>query len=619
MTLTRQNVALLSIATSLAAWALPAAALAQKQLVRLKFDGPVLETPTTDDGLAILFGGSKPKSLRTWVEMIRKAADDPKIAGAMMVIESPEVNIAQVEELTRAMQAFRAKGKKIYCYLDEGSNLTYALAAAADHVTLAEHSTLMIPGLNGQLWYYKGTLDKLGVKADMLHCGAYKSALEPYTRTEPSPEARENVEWLLDGIFDRWINLIAEGRKLTPEQVKAAVDSAPLDAKPALEKKLVDAVGSFPAFKQMLQKEFGKDVAVVKSYDKKGETFDLSVDASDPFTAMMKTMEQLNKLFAPEPESDEPGIGLIYLEGPITLGRSEMDPFGGAPANAGSSTLRAALEKAREDDAIKAVVLRVDSPGGSAVASDIIWEAATRLAREKPLIVSMGRVAGSGGYYVAIPGDTIFAEETTITGSIGVVGGKLVWKGLMGEKLGMTVTEINRGKNAALFSPNREWSDAERAWVQKWMEGIYEQFKGRVKTSRGERIKGDLEQLAGGRVYTGRQAVEKGLVDKLGGLSDAIEFAARKVGLSKYEVRVLPKKKDFMDLLKMLAGEETEDEYEVRMKSALLADPSLRAALPLLGEAGPRELRELLRGLENLMILHRDRVACFVPFELRVR
>jgi len=267
--------------------------------------------------------------------------------------------------------------------------------------------------------------------------------------------------------------------------------------------------------------------------------------------------------------------------------------------------------------------VRVDSPGGSALASDIIWVEATRCAAEKPLIVSMGQVAGSGGYYVALPGDTIFAEPTTITGSIGVVGGKLVLGGLLEGKLGITTTEFKRGKHSGLTSLSRKWDESERAWVNQYLDEVYTQFKGRVTKSRGEKIKKDLEEVAGGRVYTGAQALELGLVDKLGGLADALDFAASKASLGRdYEVQVFPKPSGieaFLKVLSKLTGQDEKDEFEVAAQLGLPSDPLLRAALPLLGKVTPVELRELAAALRNLLILQEEKVGCFMPLVPDIR
>ena len=591
----------------------PATARAEKSLLRLRLDGPVMEAPSDAAGLWALFENKPANTLHEWVKTIRRASGDREISGLVLIVEEPKISLAQVEELTRAIKGFKEKGKPVYCYLDYAGNITYALAAGASHVTLAEYSELDIAGLHGEMMFFKGLLDKIGVEADMMHCGAYKSALEPFTRTEPSPEAAENVNWLLDGLYDRWLRLIADGRKLSVEEVKKLVDQAPLSAQQALENKLVDEVSSFPAFKQMLHKEFGHDVTVLKKYE---PSEGLEVDTSNPWALVQELMQMFSS--AAETQ-EEPAVGLIYIEGGIVVGTSDEGPFGDTVA--GSTSIRAAFEKARSDENIKSVVVRVDSPGGSALGSDIMWEAATRCAAEKPLIVSMGRVAGSGGYYVSLPGDTIFAEATTITGSIGVVGGKLIWNGLMQGKLGITSTEFSRGRHAALMSPNRKWNDEERAWMTTYMNSVYDQFKGRVMKSRGPRLKKNLEDIAGGRVYTGAQAVELGLVDQLGGVADALDFAAKKAGLGRdYAVQIIPKPsglKELLGLFQKMMGEEGEDEFEVAAR--LSGDPLYRSVLPLLRELAPTQIQELVRGLRNLAILRQEKVGCFMPIVPQIR
>jgi protease-4 len=599
---------LLAVAATLL---LPQAAWAARKVLRLRLDGPVLEAPDENAQLlGLIFSGSESRTLYDTVRTIEKAAADDEIAGIALIIEEPEMGLAQIEEFSRALQAFRETGKKVYCYIDYAGNGTYALASAADHITLAEHSVLGIVGLHAEASFYKGLLDKIGVYADMMHCGAYKSALEPFTRTEPSPEAAENINWLLDGIYERWIEMLAKGRGLPAEEVRALVDQAPLEADVALEHKLVDAVGSFPDFKKLVYKEFGQDVEVVK---KLGDEGGFELDLENPFAIFQMFSEMLDK----QREPAKPGIALIYIDGGIIVGKNDSGPFGSGMA--GSTTIRAAFEKAYEDENVKAIVVRVDSPGGSALASDIMWKAATRCAGEKPLIVSMGNVAGSGGYYVSIPGDMIFAEETTITASIGVVGGKLVWNELMEDKLGITTTEFDRGQHAGLMSMNRPWSEGEREWMTAYMNSVYEQFKGRIMSSRGDRINGSLEDMAGGRVYTGKQALELGLVDRIGGLSDAMKYAIEKVGLDEYEVYVLPEAKDFTDILALLMNEDTEDEWEMALRSPIPTSPLVRAALPLLEGLAPHQLRSIAQALRNITTLNEERVGCFMPFDLTIR
>ena len=281
--------------------------LAAKTVLRLRVDGSISETPAGAAGLMAMFENKPVSNLREWVTTVRHAAADREIAGLVLVIEDPEANLAQIEEMTRALQAFRAKGKPVLCYLDEAGNGTYALACAADHITLAENSELGIIGLQAELMYFKGLMDKLGVEMDMLHCGAYKSALEPFTRTAPSPEAAENINWLLDGLYDRWIALIAQGRKLPADEVRRLVDRAPLTAADALQGKLVDAVGSFASFTERVRREFGADVKVLKKYEREPEE---KLDTSNPFAFF----ELFSKLLEGVAEPTAPGLGVVFDE-----------------------------------------------------------------------------------------------------------------------------------------------------------------------------------------------------------------------------------------------------------------------------------------------------------------
>lgn len=590
---------------------LPNNAWAGKKVLRLLFDGPVPEAPDENAQLlGQLFGGPESRTLYQWVKLIEQATHDDEIAAIAMIIESPQMGLAQVEEVTRALKAFREKGKKVFSYMDYAGNGSYALACAADHITLAENSDLAILGLYAELSFYKGLLDKIGVHADMMHCGDYKSALEPFTRTEPSPEAAENINWLLDGIYERWIEILAKGRGLSSDQIKAAVDQAPLGAEEARKLKLIDQVGSFADFRQLIYKEFGQDADIVKKLDDgKG----LKLDLKNPFAIFQMFNEMLEKQSVPQ----KAGIALIYIDGGIVVGKNDSSPLSGA--SAGSTTIRAAFQKALDDDNVKAIVVRVNSPGGSALASDIMWKIATQCAAKKPLVVSQGNVAGSGGYYVSIPGDLIFAEECTITASIGVVGGKFVWDGLMEDKLGITTTEFKRGKHADLMNMNRLWSEEERAVMMKYMNETYEQFKGRIMASRGDRLKKNLEDMAGGRVYTGKQALELGLVDRIGGLSDAIKYAVEKAGLSDYEVYIYPEAEDFSAILAKLLKEDTEDEWEISSNSHFGGHSLLRQLLPVLIKIAPDRARDIGAALRSMTTLQKEHIGCFMPFELRIR
>lgn len=317
-------------------------------------------------------------------------------------------------------------------------------------------------------------------------------------------------------------------------------------------------------------------------------------------------------------KSTKDAIGIVYVDGAIGLGAGEPSPFGGGGAN--SSDIRKALDEAAADDSIKAVVLRVDSPGGSAVASEIILDATRRVKAKKPFVVSMGNVAGSGGYYVACASDTIFADENTITGSIGVVGGKLATSG-MWKKIGVTFKSYTRGQNAGLLGTSDVFSKPEREKMQAWMDDIYGVFKGHVTAARGDRLKKPIDELAGGRVYTGRQALELGLIDKIGTLQDAIEHVAAAAKLTEYEIRSVPEAKNFLDeLLKELSGEEDDkSRFGLALKSGGDRHLSLvELALPHLRGLDPQRVKSVTAALKHLQLMQREGAVLVMP-EISVR
>ncbi len=283
-------------------------------------------------------------------------------------------------------------------------------------------------------------------------------------------------------------------------------------------------------------------------------------------------------------ESKKPAIGIVYVEGPITLGSQAASMF--QDAVAASTRIRKALDEAAADNSIKAVVLRVDSPGGSALASEIILDATRRVKAKKPFTVSMGNVAGSGGYYVACGADMIFADDATITGSIGVVGGKLATGGLY-DKLGVTFKSYRRGQNSGMLASGDVFSPGERLKMRSWMDEIYGVFKGHVTAIRGNRLKKPIDDIAGGRVYTGKQALELGLVDQLGTLHDAVKHVAALAKVTDFDVRVIPKPKTFLEQLLEDGGDhDSRKGLDVSHKPTLLelARPYLRSLDPTRAE-----------------------------------
>lgn len=568
----------------------------------------VTESPA-DDTFSFGAGGI---SLKDLVARLKKAEKDPAVKAVVLQLDGASVGQAQIEELRQALSRVQAAGKPVYSHSDSLAMGGYVLLSGVSRLSVAPTADLWVTGLHGEAPYLRGLLELLGVKPDFLTCGEYKSAAEMFMREGPSPAAEKMQNWLLDSIYETDVRLIAEGRKADAAKVKSWIDNGPYTAEKAKAAGMIDAVEHQQDFLAMLKEKHGKDVLLDKKYGKKAPP---KLDFSSPL-AIFNIWGEL--MGSGKKKSTKDAIGIVYVDGAIDLGSGGASPFGGGGAM--SSDIRKALDEAAADDSIKAVVLRVDSPGGSAVASEIILDATRRVKAKKPFVVSMGNVAGSGGYYVACGSDVIFADANTITGSIGVVGGKLATNGLW-KKVGVSFKSYNRGQNAALLSSGDVFTQDEREKMQTWMDDIYGVFKGHVVKIRGDRLKKPIDELAGGRVYTGKQALELGLVDKIGTLQDALDHIAKEAKLTDYEVRAVPEPKNFLDeLVKELSGEEDE-KSRFGLFTRLGGDRQLsliEMALPHLRGLDPTRVKSVTSALGHLQMLQREGAILMMP-EMGVR
>ena len=457
------------------------------------------------------------------VDAIERAAKDPRIKAIDLRVQGLETGLARTQELREALGDFRAAGKPIFAYLETVSNRDYYLASVADEVYLMPGGMFMTTGLLADASFYKGTLDKLKIHADLEHIGAYKSASEQWTRDSMSDAQRLVTNSILDSLYAQFVDGIAASRKISPGQVRTAIDRGMLTPEDAKQAKLVDDLLYVDQVEDALNHRVGAYSEVkIRSYKK---------SASSRF-------------------SYGPRIAVINASGAIVSGRGGNGAFGGEFI--GSEALSQMLKEVREDRGIRAVVLRVDSPGGSGVASDAIWRE-TRLFKDanRPLIVSMGDVAASGGYYIAMAADSIVAEPSTITGSIGVISGKFNLRGFYEEWLGMHRDQIKRGENADLFSDYSGYSDAQRVTVRRQIESFYKDFVHKAAEGRGKKDH-EIDLIGQGRIWTGAQAKEIGLVDELGGLRKAIEIARRKAGIGEHDrvsIEMWPRRKGFFQSL----------------------------------------------------------------------
>jgi len=567
-----------------------------------RLDGPVTEVPT-DDFLQML--SAPGTSLKELVARLSKAAADPEVKAVVILPGSYwMIGSAQAEELRTALASVRQQGKEVFVHADSLILQQYVLACGASRISVVPAGDVLIPGLHASSLHVRGLLDKIGVKPDFLTEGAYKSAAELFMREQPSPEADEMMNWLMDSWYAHFKAQIAEGRQADPGKVQAWLDSGLFTAEQAKASGLIDAVEQRQDFEAMLKERYGEDVLFEKRYGRKSQP---ELDLSSPF-GILKIWAQF--LGGPEKKSEpRPAVGIVYVDGPINLGKGIGNPFGGN-LGAFSSDVREALEKAAADDSIKAVVLRIDSPGGSVTASEIILDATRRVKARKPFVVSMGDVAGSGGYYVACAADTIFADATTLTGSIGVLGGKLatteMWK-----KIGITFKEYKRGQNAGIFSTDDVFTPSERERMRALLDEVYDVFKKHVTEIRGSRLKKPVEELAGGRVYTGTQALELGLVDRLGTLSDAVAFAADQAKLKDYGVRVVPEPKNFLEQLsERVSGDKNEPGH---ISNPMVENSLCKLAAPYLQNLDPQRTAAVASALRRLDILQREGIVLSMP------
>ncbi len=567
---------------------------------------PVLESPTGDDPL---FGTVGAETLKSLVSRLEKAKDDDEVTAVVVTLGGASLGRAQLEEVRTALLAIRKSGKPVYAH---ANSLTFGgatLLSAASRVSVTPVGDVFVTGIYGEQPHFRGLLDKVRVKPDFLTCGAYKSAGEMYTRSTPSPEAAEMYKWLYDGIFNAYVDLLAEGRDQSIDTVRQWVDTGVYSARSAAEQKIIDAVEYREDFVQFVEKEVGEEAEWDKRYGKPKRKV---VNLSNPFE-VFKIWGDILQGNTKQARGKKPTVAIVYVEGAIMPGNAQPSPFSLSSAIAYSEPIRKALNKLADEERVKAVVLRINSPGGSAVGSEIILQATKRLAEKKPFVVSMGDVAGSGGYYVACGSDTIVADASTITGSIGVVSGKLATRE-MWDMVGINWHPIARGKNSGMLYSGEMFTDEQRELLQRWMDEVYEDFKGHVTRIRGDRLTKPIEELAGGRVFTGQQALEFGLVDKLGTLSDAIRIAAKKADLEEYDVRVFPRPKS---LLEQMFADLSDDSDDTQLRTNLLqkwkTQQVLNAAAPLMQQLQPRRAAALQRAMIQLEILQREGVTLATP------
>jgi protease-4 len=544
-------------------------------------------------------------TLRSIIQRMQMARDDKDVRAVLLTLGEPSLNFAQAQEVRDALVELRKAGKKTFVYSDSYDTVTYTLATGATDVCLMEGGEIMIPGVGMEAMFYKGLFDKVGVVADYVQIGEYKGAEEPYTRTEASKELKGEMNKLANSMYEQIIDGIAQNRNLSPDLVRQMIDETMMSARVAKERGFVDHLVDFHQLREVITNELGNGLDVVSNF---GQPQQEQLDFSNPF-ALLQSMAKQRQ----QEQSNKPTIALVYAEGTIVDGEGGESLLGSSDG-VGSFKIRRALRRASADDNVKAVVIRIDSPGGSAQASEVMWQAARAVALKKPVIVSVGSMAASGGYYLASAGDYIYADPSAIVGSIGVVGGKFVMKGLY-DKLGLTTETFAQGRNAGLFSSNKPFDERQKRLVTNWMKNTYEQFTQRVMTTRQGKIK-DIDQVARGRIFLAKQAKELGMVDEIGGVQNAIAYAAGKAGLKdgQFDVRLLPQPRSLADMILGASGGETET--PIRPKVDLQIDGEVGL---LLKSLDPSARKLLGQQLQMIQILQQRPVALVAPFVVTVR
>ena len=553
-------------------------------VLALRVSGP-LPDYVPDNTLNRLFG-NPPQSLSSLLAQFRKAKADKRIKAIILDVDASETGWAKAEEIRGAIADFRASGKPVYAYMETGFNKDYYVAAACDKIYIPPSGELFVTGLAADVMFFRGTLDKLGIYPDVYQIGKYKSAGDMFTQKQMTDAHREYINSLLDDLFGRLVDGVAKGRGKSAEDVKKIIDNAPYTAKQAQEQGLIDGALYREDVEKMIKKNFGYN-----------DNDQLRVVRASDYRKITQESLGLNK---------GEKIAVVYASGDIMSGSSQFGSSG--EETIGSDSLVRVLNEVRDDKSIKAVVLRIDSPGGSGLASDIIWRGIESLKAKKPVVVSMSDVAASGGYYIACNANKIVAQPSTITGSIGVVGGKPVVKGFY-DWIGVTNEYVLRGTNSGMFRETEKFSNSERAKFEEFLKSTYDDFTSKVAKGRGKE-QAYIDSIGQGRVWTGRQGKDNGLVDEYGGLDKAIEIAKQLANIpaNKGVQRIIrPLPPSFWEqLLSDSDEDETEAAPEMKQQQAMLS-------------AMPEDVRHAFRFLQLMDRAKRGEAAYLLPFSLRIR
>lgn len=557
------------------------------------------------DPFAVLTGASAPTLLDT-VDALRAAGDREDLDAVVIRLREPELTTTQIEELGEAIYILRLSGKKVYVFSEIYGPAELLLGSYADDVIMQSGGAVSLPGLHVEEMYFGDTLSWLGAKMDYVQIGAYKGASEPLGNSGPSKEWDQNISQLLDSMYGAMRNQLKEGRKLSEHDLDRAMENAWFTTgADAIKLGLIDAEVDRLNLPDRLATLYPGPITYETGLAP-GESEDVGID---PLTNPFGFLRQLMTRQDTGPTRDT--IAILDIDGAIVDGESTpSSPFGGG--DVGALTIRESLKEIEDEALIKGVIVRINSPGGSAIASESIWQGLRRVAEKKPVWVSVGSMAASGGYYLAVAGERIYLDPSSIVGSIGVVGGKLVMGGAY-EKVHLNVIPRDRGPAASLMSTVAPWSDAQRAVVREKMTETYNLFVNRVKAGRAGI---DIEKTAAGRLFAGVKAIEMGLADEIGGLSIALDGLADELQLEpdEYDVMRFPAPASLEETLQNLMGGFGLRAATRNQAAMEASNAGLDAAASLIRElVGPRAWPSLRDSIKAMWQMRREPVLLTTP------
>jgi len=484
----------------------------ENSVLQLDFNNAIADRSSAKPNLST-FKLDKTLSLRSVLKAIADAKTDDRIKGIYLDLSSVKVGMASLEEIRNALKDFKTSKKFIIAHAEYYTHKSYYLASIADKVYLTPEGTVQFTGLSAQIMFFKSMLEKIGVEPEIIRHGKFKSAVEPFMLNEISDANKEQTHKYIGSIWNTILKGISEERGISTEKLNSFADSLLIrDDESSKKLNLVD---------DLLYKD--------QIYDKLKKLSDNDELELVSLTDYLASTKNIDDILNPKDNN----IAIIFAEGEIVNGKGGDDKIG-------SETLSKAIRDAREDESVKAIVFRINSPGGSALASEVIWRETVLAKKAKPFYVSMGNVAASGGYYIACMADTIVAEPNTITGSIGVFGLLFNAKELM-RNIGVNINSVNTNSYSDMGSPARKMTNYERGVIQNGVEDIYSGFVSHVAEGRGMKVAA-VDSIGQGRVWSGEDAKQIGLVDVLGGLETTINFAVKKAGLKDYGIKTYPEK-----------------------------------------------------------------------------